>query len=303
LILVVIMGLIFPITAIAESIKVMVNNEPSTAVVEEGHTLVPMRTVLEALGADVQWNPDTNTAIGVREGIELKLPIGSIHPTINGKSVFAGVPIQLIEGMTYIPLHLITQIFDEDLLWDDNTQTIVIPGQEKVEHDEPVKEEPVIVEVNGASSEELQKIKVVDEKIAQSIIEYRNANGCFISIDQLKKVPGIDEKTFTGIKDSISIVYDQKGTASWYGAKFHGRKTSSGEVFDMHKNTAAHRTLPLGSEVEVTFLKTGKSVCVRINDRGPHIANRIIDLSKNAADCLGLTPYGCGEVIIKITGK
>jgi rare lipoprotein A len=85
-----------------------------------------------------------------------------------------------------------------------------------------------------------------------------------------------------------------EGVASWYGARFAGRKTASGERFDPGEMTAAHRTLPFGSRVRVTH--GGKSVIVRINDRGPFHGGRVIDLSKAAADELGLVGAGSGRV-------
>lgn len=88
----------------------------------------------------------------------------------------------------------------------------------------------------------------------------------------------------------------QTGVASWYGPKFAGRRTSNGEIFDPSQLTAAHRTLPFGTMVRVTNLATGRSVVVRINDRGPFKANRIIDLSRAAADAIGLTSMGVGRV-------
>jgi len=79
------------------------------------------------------------------------------------------------------------------------------------------------------------------------------------------------------------------GIASYYGKKFHGRKTASGEIFDMYKLTAAHKTLPFGTRVLVTNIKNGRSVTVRINDRGPFMKGRIIDLSYEAARRIGIT--------------
>ncbi|HMO30263.1 septal ring lytic transglycosylase RlpA family protein [Enterovirga sp.] len=78
------------------------------------------------------------------------------------------------------------------------------------------------------------------------------------------------------------------GIASWYGPGFHGRKTASGERFDQNDLTAAHRTLPFGTRVRVVDEKTGRSVIVRINDRGPFAHGRVIDLSKGAAQALGV---------------
>jgi rare lipoprotein A len=79
------------------------------------------------------------------------------------------------------------------------------------------------------------------------------------------------------------LAYTEKGNASWYGVPFHGRRASNGEVYDMHKLTAAHRTLPFDTVVRVTNLSNGKSTVVRITDRGPFVDNRIIDLSMAAA--------------------
>ena len=86
------------------------------------------------------------------------------------------------------------------------------------------------------------------------------------------------------------------GLASFYGQKFHGRPTASGERFDMTQLTAAHRTLPFGSKVRVTNPANGKSVVVRINDRGPFHGKRVIDLSRSAAERLGLIQRGSGRV-------
>lgn len=94
----------------------------------------------------------------------------------------------------------------------------------------------------------------------------------------------------------------QTGEASWYGSYFQGRPTTSGEIFDKHTLTAAHRELPLGTWVEVTFMRTGESVLVRINDRGPFVGDRIIDLSLRAADEIGLAPHGVGRVRVEIVG-
>jgi rare lipoprotein A len=87
-----------------------------------------------------------------------------------------------------------------------------------------------------------------------------------------------------------------KGLASWYGAAFHGRRTASGELFDMHALTAAHPSLPFGTIVTVYSLTNGSSVQVRINDRGPFTANRVIDLSRAAAAKLGLIDRGTKAV-------
>lgn len=96
-----------------------------------------------------------------------------------------------------------------------------------------------------------------------------------------------------------SAGFVERGLASWYGKKFHGRRTSSGEPYDMYAMTAAHRSLPLPTYVQVTNLKNGRTVVVRINDRGPFHGKRIIDLSYAAASKLGIVREGTGLVEIR----
>ena len=90
--------------------------------------------------------------------------------------------------------------------------------------------------------------------------------------------------------------YEKTGIASWYGSKFHGRKTSNGEIYNMHGMTAAHKTLPLGTVVLVRNMINGRTLVLRINDRGPFVGTRLIDLSKEAARQLGLLEPGKGLV-------
>jgi rare lipoprotein A len=92
----------------------------------------------------------------------------------------------------------------------------------------------------------------------------------------------------------------QTGEASWYGPQHHGKRTASGEVYDMNKLTAAHRTLPLGTRVRVTNIENGRSVDVRINDRGPFVDGRVIDLSRAAAERLGALGEGVVRVSLKV---
>jgi len=93
--------------------------------------------------------------------------------------------------------------------------------------------------------------------------------------------------------------YVERGIASWYGRKFHGRRTSSGETYDMYAMTAAHKELPLPSYAQVTNLRNGRSVIVRVNDRGPFHENRLIDLSYTAAAKLGIIKTGTGLVEVR----
>ncbi len=100
------------------------------------------------------------------------------------------------------------------------------------------------------------------------------------------------------VKDSSSG-HVERGIASWYGRKFHGRRTSSGETYDMYAMTAAHKSLPLPTYVEVTNLDNGRRIVVKVNDRGPFHAGRIIDLSYTAASKLGIIARGTGNVEIR----
>lgn len=95
----------------------------------------------------------------------------------------------------------------------------------------------------------------------------------------------------------------QSGKASYYADKFQGRKTASGETFRQNRMTAAHQTLPFGTKVKVTNLDNGRTIKVRVNDRGPFVSGRIIDLSKKAARKLGMVQSGVANVKIKYKKK
>lgn len=104
------------------------------------------------------------------------------------------------------------------------------------------------------------------------------------------------------IKTDISMT--QTGVASWYGKQFHGNKTAIGEIYDMHRMSAAHPTMPLPSYARVTNLDNGKSIIVRVNDRGPFLHNRVIDLSYAAASALGYAQKGTANVeIVRLTNQ
>lgn len=116
----------------------------------------------------------------------------------------------------------------------------------------------------------------------------------------MKKKSVLIVAALTGFLVSASgaMAADQCGGASWYGPGFHGKKTASGQKFNENAMTAAHKTLPFGTVVKVTDQRTGKSIRVTINDRGPFHGSRIIDLSKAAASKLGTRQAGVGKVCI-----
>jgi rare lipoprotein A len=133
-----------------------------------------------------------------------------------------------------------------------------------------------------------------------------------IDVSQIvEPVPKAEPRSRYGNKETYSVLgrsyrvlrsaqgYVERGTASWYGSKFHGYMTSSFEPYDMYKFSAAHKTLPLPSYARVTNLDNGKSVIVRVNDRGPFHDNRLIDLSYAAAVKIGVWPKGTGRVEVR----
>jgi len=121
------------------------------------------------------------------------------------------------------------------------------------------------------------------------------------------RIPGtqkpyqIDGKTYYPLPSADG--YTETGTASWYGNPFHGHKTSNGEIYNMYDWTAAHKTLPMNTRLLVENLGNGRSTTVRINDRGPFVGNRIIDLSYNVARDLGIMKEGTGQVRITALGE
>jgi len=121
-----------------------------------------------------------------------------------------------------------------------------------------------------------------------------------------KKEPTLQPYEVFGVKyypipDSTG--FSETGQLSWYGEKFHGRKTSNGEIYDMYKVSAAHKILPMGTYVRVTNLENGKEITVRINDRGPFVKGRILDLSYAAAQQLGMVKAGVVRGKIVALGK
>ena len=142
----------------------------------------------------------------------------------------------------------------------------------------------------SSQDKNLQEANQVAEKVKRKVEVTEKAEG---RQDLVK-----DKITVRQGEDGKPIV-EQVGEASFYGPGFHGKKTATGERFDQNEKTAAHPTLPLGTEATVTNLETGASVDVKINDRGPYLKGRDIDLSKAAAKELGMTKDGVAPVKIE----
>jgi rare lipoprotein A len=116
--------------------------------------------------------------------------------------------------------------------------------------------------------------------------------------EKKEEKPGVPEQVEK--RESKEVQY---GIASWYGRDFHGKPTSSGEIYDMHQLTCAHKTLPLGTTVMVTNMENGKSLELKVNDRGPFVKERIIDLSYAAAKILGMWEKGTAYVKVEVIGS
>lgn len=134
-----------------------------------------------------------------------------------------------------------------------------------------------------------------------------SVSGCASKQALVKKNPNskrsytVMGKTYYPLKE-VRPGYKQDGVASWYGPGFHGKKTSSGEVYDMHEMTAAHNVLPLHTLVKVKNLSNNKEIVVRVNDRGPFVDDRVIDLSLAAAKDLDMVRCGTTPVRISVIG-
>jgi rare lipoprotein A len=123
----------------------------------------------------------------------------------------------------------------------------------------------------------------------------------FIAVNHIPAAPHAGEAADEPEEEhELEDDHELEGDASWYAGKFQGRTTASGEVFDTNEMTAAHKTLPFGTIVEVTHRSRGTSVTVRINDRGPFVEGRVIDLSRAAADALSMTAEGVAPVTLRI---
>ncbi len=136
------------------------------------------------------------------------------------------------------------------------------------------------------------------ERVEQALIETRDAVPRYEPYSKYGNDPyRVFGKTYVPLKSAQG--FEQRGIASWYGKKFHGKPTSIGETYNMYAMTAAHKTLPLPSYVTVINLDNNKRVTVRVNDRGPFVGDRIIDLSYAAASKLDLVRPGTGPVLIR----
>ena len=192
------------------------------------------------------------------------------------------------------------------------TKTAAKKAKEKTEVKTEAKSEEKKTEVKESEVKDAE-VKVDEAEVKTdapektSISEYpidkysRRAFSGFTKepdVEEVKPDAKSDENTATE-EDPEKPLYEEQGLASWYGPGFHGHKTANGEDYNQNALTAAHRKYPLGTKLEVTNLENGKTVTVRVNDRGPYSGKRIIDLSKAAAKKLDILHTGVAKVGIK----
>ncbi len=135
--------------------------------------------------------------------------------------------------------------------------------------------------------------------IGAAIVLIVMAASCAGTVDVMPEPGSSPAKAVAAATASTAAAFRQVGTASWYGKDLHGKRTASGEIFDMYGLSAAHRTLPFGSMIRVTNLGNNKDIAIRVNDRGPFIKSRVIDLSYGAARELGFAAEGTAQVVIE----
>jgi len=154
---------------------------------------------------------------------------------------------------------------------------------------------------DGVRELEYRVVYAGEKEISRELVQERILKEPITAVVNIgTKVEKSSSQVVTASRGKRVQDYSNEGLASWYGADFQGRRTSSGEIYDQRRFTAAHRHLPFGTLVRVTFLRTGKSIEVTINDRGPLKNGRIIDLSGAAAEAIGLKPFGVGRVKIEV---
>ncbi len=268
-------------TAAAGEVQLIIEEEKhasiSTPLVIEDIPLLSMREYFEILGAQVSWQEETRTAVSINEDLNIRIPIGSEYAVVNGNPIEMEVPAKIIDGSTYISLDTAGQLAGYYVTWEEEKDKIKASKTKEFTEKEAGNEK--------------------EEELVETVSVEENGE------NQESEKPEDAEKSEEPEAEEAQVVHTETGVASWYGPNFHGNRTSSGETFNKYELTAAHPDLPFNTYVEVTFLQTGSSTTVRINDRGPHVGGRIIDLSRGAAEKIGLRPYGVGEVKLEVLDK
>lgn len=241
-------------------------------------TYLPLREVLAAYGASVNWAvgeaEDKVIVTAGADRFQLVVDLKRCEAYgLNNKTYI----LKHEDSILYLPVHFYADLMNCSVVWNKDTCVLTINDSKK-------KKEAAIF---NASNGGITYKKILNLPLYQKT-----------SAPVVSRSAGLQSRS-TASKATVSGFYEQ-GMASYYGAKFHGRRTSSGEAYNKNAYTAAHKTLPFGTVVRVTAQWNKKSVDVRINDRGPYTYGRVIDLSTAAAAELGMTGRGVGMVKLEI---
>gem|GEM_PF-266747 len=261
------------------------------APITEGIEITIERTVPYVLSQPETTATYYTTASTVKEALEeMGIPVNNgsyfISPLLED-------PIYSAMEITLVHRRVVTEFTEEKIQYEIESK----------EDRELQKGRHLIVKEGTLGLRELEYIVVYagDEVYSRELVQERivkEPETALVHIGTKEDRPPVISGMIASRGDRIGD-YSSEGIASWYGNEFHGRKTSNGEIYDQYSLTAAHRSLPFGTVVRVTSLDTGKSVVVTINNRGPFIEGRIIDLSRGAAQAIGLESQGIGMVRIE----
>lgn len=243
-------------------------------------TYLPLREVLAAYGASVSWavgeaeDKVIVTAGQDRYQLVVDLDKCEAYGTDNKKYI-----LKHEDSILYLPVHFYADLMNCPVVWSKDSGILTLQDDKKK------KEATVFDASNGG----------ISYKKVLNLPAYKKT-----AAPEVSRSTGLQSRSVsaTGVVNNSKIY--QRGVASYYGGKFHGRRTASGETYNKNALTAAHKTLPFGTVVRVTAQWNQKSVDVRINDRGPYSHGRVIDLSTAAASQLGMTSRGVGEVTIQV---
>jgi hypothetical protein len=223
----------------------------------------------------------------------------NIRVLINGNETTFDYPPIINNGRALVPIRSFFESLGAGVSWDAESNT-VLGIKDDVKVSITIGSSTAIV--NGMEAPLQIPARLINGVTYIPLRFVGEALGNKIGWEPIKGEITIETDTGDAAKSVLAVnpTYFQTGLASWYGSELAGRPTSSGEIFNPSDFTAAHRELPFGTYAKVTLLKTGKSILVRINDRGPYKNNRIIDLSQAAADAIGLTGYGVEKILLEI---
>lgn len=240
--------------------------------------------------------------------------------TLSIKAILEHLDPLKVDGETLVPVRLFYSYFGSEIEWNSKKASTIINYEDKNIKISNLSNE---IEINGVNHTSEVPVKCIDGKMylelslaanslgyEASLIENNNTiiaikdNVSAEQLENFKQVSLSALEAEADLKKEIAlepkVSFSEKGTASWYGGALHGCKTASGERFNQYAYTAAHKTLPFGTIVKVTSLRTGKSVDVKITDRGPFTRGRVIDLSMAAADSIGIKRSGIGPVQLEV---